>query len=215
MKKIFLVVLVLFVLGAGGFYLSGKQGMPQVSEKENSVATPLDTVTPKVEEKKSVINSIKDAMGLGQKMNCTYTDVDSKGMTTSSTITVDGQKYKFTSDVNGEKMYGLFDGTTQYTWTTGVKGQGWKMDKTCMEELGKLAPKRVEDKSAKAPEAPQDIEKSFANAQNVACVPASNEDFSVPTDVVFVDQCEMMKNSLKALEGMKGKLPAGMNIPGN
>jgi hypothetical protein len=61
---------------------------------------------------------------------------------------------------------------------------------------------------------PEDLQESFATAENVRCTPATSEDFSIPTDIVFTDQCEMLKNSMKALESMKGQLPAGMNIPG-
>ena len=210
MKKFLPVALVLIVLLAGfGFYLFGRQATVPSSEKTDSVETVPEQASPQAEEKSGVISSIKDAMGLGKKMQCTYTDKDDSSV--SSTIFIDGQKFKFTSEMNGEKMYGLFDGETQYTWTTGKEKQGWKMTKACLEELGQTAKQVTEGQPSSTPE---DYQAAFDNAENVACAPAANEDFSVPTDIVFTDQCEMLKNSMKALESMKGQLPAGMNIPG-
>ncbi|MBO8888972.1 hypothetical protein INN86_14050, partial [Staphylococcus aureus] len=57
-----------------------------------------------------MISSIKDAMGLGKKMKCTYSDPSKTGVV--STIFIDGQKTKFSSVVNGETVSGIFDGTT-------------------------------------------------------------------------------------------------------
>jgi hypothetical protein len=158
-----------------------------------------------------VIGSIKDAMGLGQKMKCTYSDKDGSGV--SSTVFVDGQKFKFTTEANGEKMYGVFDGDTQYMWTADAKKQGWKMTKACTEELGKTAEKMTEGSSTSTA-TPQDFQESFDSAENVRCEPAGSEDFSIPADITFVDQCEMIRDSMKALEQMKGQLPEGFTIPG-
>ncbi len=207
MKKLLPIVLALIVLAGIGWYLMSKKqnGLP-VSEDGKSVGTALPTPG----ETPGVIGSIKDAMGLGKKMKCTYS---APGGGVSSTVFIDGQKVKFTSAMNGQAMYGLFDGETQYTWTTGKEKQGWKMTKACMDELGKTASQMAEGAGASVPE-PQDFEKSFDTAQNVQCEPAGSEDFSIPTDITFVDQCEMIRNSMKALEDIKGQLPAGVKIPG-
>lgn len=213
MKKFLPVVLVLIVLlfAGAGFYLFGGQDASPAREKSENAETAKESASLQTEEKGSVIGSIQDAMGIGKKMQCTYSAKDGSG--TSSTVFVDGQKFKFTSEASGEKVYGLFDGETQYTWTTGKEKQGLKMSKACLDELGKTASPVTEGNTA-SNTTPQDIQESFGDAENVSCVAAASEDFSVPTDIVFVDQCEMMRNSMKALEGVKGQLPAGMNIPG-
>lgn len=212
MKKFLPAAIALIVLLAGaGFYLSGRQGASKATEESGSRETARETALPQAEEQGGIIGSIKDAMGLGKKMKCTYSEKDGSG--TASTIFIDGQKFKFTSEMNGEKAYGLFDGETQYTWTTGEKKQGWKMTKACIEELGKTAAQMTEGNSTNT-ETPQDFQESFDNAQNVKCEPATDEDFSIPADITFVDQCEMMRDSMKALEQMKGQLPEGFTIPG-
>lgn len=207
MKRFLPVVLIVLLLGAVGFYLF----RDTLLSPKDSRSTEPDVKLSPAEEDASIIGSIQDAMTLGEKLKCTYSAQAGSG--TSSTIFIDGQKFKSVTDVNGEKMYGLFDGETQYTWTTGTQKQGFKMTKACMEELAKTAPQTTANNNG-GNTTPQDLQKSFDAAQNVSCEAATGEDFSVPTDIVFADQCEMIRNSMKALEDIKGQLPDGVSIPG-
>lgn len=201
---------VALLLAGIGFYVFGRQDAAPASKEEGSTETASEGALPQAEEQGSMIGSIKDAMGLGKKMKCTYSEKDGSGV--SSTVYVDGQKFKFTTEANGEKMYGVSDGDTQYMWT-GTKKQGFKMTKACIEELGKTAGQATEGSGANTT-TPQDFEKSFETAENVRCEAATGEDFSAPADIAFVDQCEMMRSGMKALEQMKGQLPNGFTIPG-
>ena len=208
MKKLLPVALILIVLAGIGWYLMNREPSAPASEQGEGISrTAMQTPG----DAPGVIGSIKDAMGLGKKMKCTYSAKDGSGV--SSTVFVDGKKFKFTTDANGEKMYGVFDGDTQYMWTTGAQQQGFKMTKACTDELAQTAAKMTEGSTANTA-TPQDLEKSFDTAQNVQCEAASGEDFSIPADITFVDQCEMMRESMKALESIKGQLPAGVKIPG-
>ncbi len=211
MKKNLLIVLVLIILALViGWYLVKSRNTAPVSVMETGKdIVNTNEAPPSAGGASGVIGSIKDAMGLGKKMKCAYSGKDGG---TTSTVFVDGQKFKFVSEMNGEKLYGLFDGETQYTWTAGAQKQGWKMTKSCMDELGTLSAR--ETQSAGNDTAPQDYQKSFDAAQNVRCEAAAGEDFSVPADIVFADQCAMLKNSMKSLQNIKGQLPSGVNIPG-
>ena len=169
-------------------------------------------------EKRTVIggvSSIKDAMEKGQKMHCTYTTPDNQGTVVTSSVFIDGQKYKFASGVDTSVMYGLFDGDTQYTWGES-SDQGWKMSRTCLLELSKIAPEVAINGASNVPgtsNGSQDVEKPFLAGQNVVCESAPNEDFSIPTTITFVDQCETMKKALESTSATQRKIPAGMNIP--
>lgn len=215
MKKFLPVfALVIIILLALWFFWFRLRSTSPSTEQGGSGETSSQTALPPTEEKNGVISSIQDAMGLGKKMKCVYSATDGNG---ASTIFVDGQKFKFTSEVNGLKMYGLFDGATQYTWTSKDK-QGWKMDKTCLDELSASVPKVTQENSGTGssdqPTSQSDLRDSFASAQNVQCSPATGEDFSVPADIIFADQCQMIKDSKKAMEQVKDKLPSGFKIPG-
>lgn len=199
MKQILAVAVVVVVLVGGWLLLRGNEaGTPEAGKSENTASNTVGTGT---EDKgMGVVSSIKDAMGLGKTMQCTY--ASSTGTdAVMSTVYVDGKKFLAESVVNGVKSHVLSDGETQYIWTDGTK-QGMKMTTVCLAELQKSLPASANQT------APQDYAKSFDTAQNVNCSVASGSvSLTVPSDVVFTDQCEMLKESMKALEGMKGKIP--------
>ncbi len=200
MKGILGAVILVLVLGGGGwFFLSQKT---DVSRSENAG----QGVKTAEEQSPSVIGSIKDAMGLGQAMRCTYVAGEA-GESVTSSVFVSGQKFKSESEVNGTKVHALFDGDMQYTWMGDTK-QGTKMSKVCLDELKGSLPD-VQGGTGGTPKI-EDYSQTFDAANNVSCVAAAGADFSVPTDVVFIDQCAMMKESLKMMEQYKDKLPAGM-----
>src|SRR3990167_9560301 len=103
MKKLLPVALILIVLAGIGWYLMNREPSAPASEQGEGVSR---TAMRTPGGAPGVIGSIKDAMGLGKKMKCTYSAKAGSGV--SSTVFVDGKKFKFTTDANGEKMYGVF-----------------------------------------------------------------------------------------------------------
>lgn len=211
MSKIIGVVMV-GVLLIGGWFL-WKNTKTAEAPGDNAMETPIppqisDTVE---SETQGIVASIKDAMGLGKKMQCTYTSKTEKGESFQSTVIVDGATFKTVSNVGDMTVYGLFDGKDQYTWTSQSK-EGYKMSKVCMEELQSLAPSQ-ESEDISRPKI-DDLEKQFDVAQNVNCIPATSADFGLPKEVAFTDQCVMMKQSLEMMKQFQGKLPTGVTIPG-
>ncbi len=156
----------------------------------------------------SVISGFKDAISSGKKMKCTYT-VQQNGDEFKSEAFVEGEKYKSTSTLNGKGMYAVFDGKATYTWSDDSK-QGMKMDTACLEEMQS----QVEDHQGEAVEEEMHYDgDAFGGALDVKCERVSSIDFSVPTDVEFVDQCELMKNQQKQLEELQQNLPQGFELP--
>lgn len=207
MKKLSIII-ILLAIGTILYFANGRnmsQKSPDsLTRQENATGTQAASVKQDI----PLIGSIKDAMGLGKKMACSYPSTD--GTNASSTVFIDGQKIKFMTAVNGETMYGLFDNDTQYTWTSGEKKQGMKMSKTCLEEIKNLVPQQAQSDNSPQTQNYQ----SFENMQNVNCVEANNtEDFSLPTDITFTDQCEMMRKAMQGMNQFKGKLPDGVKIP--
>lgn len=206
MKKILILIAVVLLLLGGAYYWLG--GDKEVNTSKNETST--DSLMEKKTETAGVVSSIKDAMGLGKKLKCTYTTTEG-GADVSSSVVLDGKKFKFTTTVNGERMQGVFDGQTQYLWSSDKKMQGFKMDKSCIDGLTDIA----EDLSQNSTE--QDIAKDYSEmfdmAQDVKCEAASGEDFSIPSDVMFLDQCEMMKQSAEMLKNLKTQMPDGVKLP--
>ena len=97
------------------------------------------------------------------------------------------------------------------------------MENACLEELSKSAPEK-ETGSKEPLDDEFSKEEDFEDAMDVKCEDASGVDFSVPADVDFKDQCEMMKNVMKNIpsganmpkgmpQGMPENMPSGVNIP--
>ncbi len=156
------------------------------------------------EEQGGVISSIKDAMGLGKKMKCTYTVKTEEGTDTYITY-VDGEKYKSESEFDGKMQLSVFDGEIIYSWNNKDK-DGTKMSMKCLEDLNKPS----ENNNSDIPESIETPEESFDDATDVKCEDISSVDFTIPSDVVFKDQCEEMRKLIESLSNFKNQLPEQM-----
>lgn len=191
MKKI----LVFSVLAIGIIFLSG------CANKGTENANQQQTMQ---NEEGGIINSIKDAIGLGKKMQCTYTYKEGDESFTT-TAYIEGKKYKGESEVMGKKQLAVFDGETMYSWSEEDK-KGTKWTKSCMDELET----NTEDSDSSTIEDPTDVSETFEDAMDVKCTPVSSIDFSIPSDIEFSDMCEQMKTMQKRFGNMKNNMPGNM-----
>lgn len=151
---------------------------------------------------------IKDAITKGEKLECVYSTSDSEGEQ-SVKMYMSGEKYKSVVTADGEEFNSLFDGEAQYSWPSTEK-EGIKMSAECVEEFG------VEDESMENMDDYEDFD-NFRTTDEVleqdlemTCNKISEIDFSVPSDVKFVDQCEMVKNQMQQMQQLQDSLPEGM-----
>lgn len=205
MKSVLGVIIIVLVLGVGGFFLMRKNTpeTPLVAVSENAKGNEGKIVQ---EPAPSLVSSLKDAIGLGQKMQCTYT-IKNKDMVATSRASIDGQKFRSETEMNGMKMFMLSDGETQYMWNSASQ-QGFKMDKACLESLKSSVPESAQGTGNPTPQA-GDYQATLDTATNVSCEPTTSVDFSLPMEVSFVDQCAMMEQGKKMMEQFKGQLPSG------
>lgn len=214
MGKIIGLVVVAVVLIGGFLYWNSRESDVTGMEKaaEGLMVVSGDTAD-MAKEEKGIVSSIKDAMGLGTKMQCTYAIGDDKSI--QATVMVDGEKFKSTTVMKDMTIHGLFDGESQYTWTDKEK-QGSKMSKACLDKMTArfqdMSASSTTKESAAAPSI-QDLREGFDGLKNVQCQPAAAIDFSLPKEVTFIDQCAMIEQSMKMMEEMKDKMPAGMTMP--
>lgn len=211
-KIIGLVVVAALLIGGFLYWNSRETGSTGMEKTDGGMMGVSDEVAGATKETGGIVSSIKDAMGLGRKMQCTYAIGDDKSM--QAVVLVDGEKFKSTTVMKDMTVYGLFDGETQYTWTDNEK-QGNKMSKTCLDKMTARFQDMSADASKKSDTAPsvQDLREGFDGLKDVQCQAASAADFSLPKDVSFVDQCAMIEQSMKMMDEMKDKLPAGMTMP--
>lgn len=203
MKKTITVFLLVLAVGVfAGCAKKPVENQGQTKNEESAVK----------EESGGVISSIKDAMGLGKKMQCTYKYKDNEQSFTS-TVYVDGKKYKGESEVMGKKQLMVFDGETMYMWPEGEK-KGTKWTKSCMDDLNKENEKN-EDKGTSnfSQDEIKDVEDAFKDAMDVKCTPVASIDFSVPSDIIFSDMCQELKTLQEKFQGIGNDLPSGGSLP--
>lgn len=207
MKKT--IIIASLVLAVGFFTGCSKKASETQNQSQNAKTEQSN------KSQDGVIGSIKDAMGLGKAMECTYSYKVGEQNSTSKMF-IDGTKFRSENDIMGEKQISIFDGETMYNWSETDK-KGFKWTKSCMEELSKSYNKE-ENKNGPADIA-TDPEEAFKDTFDTKCVSVSSIDFSIPSDVEFANQCDIMKEQFKKMEEMKKNAPAnagipeGMNIP--
>lgn len=201
MKKILLGI---FVLGAV-VLVSG------CAKKTNPEPGPKGTG----EEQKTegrIISSIKDAIGLGKKMECTYTYKSGEETITTKAY-IEGKKYKGESEFMGKKQLMVFDGETMYSWSESEK-KGTKWSQSCMEEINKEnEPEKNSDISKPTEDEIKDASEAFKDAMDVKCTDVASIDFSVPSDIEFSDMCQQLKEMQEKFKNMGDNLPKGVNVP--
>lgn len=150
-----------------------------------------------------VINSIKDAMGLGKKMKCTYRYTFGDQVN-ESVVYVDGKKYKSSYEMGNQKTNSYFDGEMSYTWTEEQKN-GTKISMACLKEIGEKYKNEEQNQNRNQNQNQFKAgEDAFDNAVDTKCEP-TNEDISLPSGIAFTDQCEQMKAQMQSMQEMMKK----------
>ncbi|MFA6183844.1 MAG: hypothetical protein WC682_01950 [Parcubacteria group bacterium] len=205
MKKISLFFIILFLVVA----LSGC-GKKVENNSNTNGQTDSGEANPQMEamdnanlgsegNKEGILAKLKNAISSGKVMKCTYKMNDLDG--SSEIITyMQGDKYKTELNIGQVKTSSVFDGDSMYSWSAGQK-TGTKMTMDCINSLNT---KEAVDKDIPSSEPIQDDKDfmdSLKNSQDLNCEDAKDIDFSIPSDVTFIDQCEMLKSQQKMIEG--------------
>lgn len=150
-------------------------------------------------------------LAAGKKMRCEYA-MGEGGKTMTAIMYMDKDRYRTEMDMPMGKMISLYDGKVMYSWAEGTK-QGMKMDMKCMEDMESDLPTEdaSSDAPSKAPESYESPEDALGSIPDISCEEVSDSiDLSVPSDVVFTDQCEMMKKSMEQMKQLEGQIPDSM-----
>lgn len=198
MKKFLFGAIALVVIAAGAmafFGSIGKSGVPVA--KKDVVAPKQEAATENGDDTgagEAVDGPIKDVLGLGRKARCTYTAESGDKTDQSAAVAIDGKRFKSVVSVPGGKMYMVFDGDTQYVWTDADKN-GFRIDRTCFEDVQKGLPENL-----RSGDFAESAGEGFNTAKDANCQLAASVDISVPTDIVFADQCALLRDSVKTLQ---------------
>lgn len=204
MKKISLLTLgLVLVLGLSGCGKVDKSNVNKNSEAD--LAKNQESVVANEESNKgemSMVDKLKNSISSGKKMKCTYKMTDENGSTEVVTY-MQGDKYKSEIIIGGMKTASVFDGDIMYSWVSGQK-TGTKMTMDCINGLDIKGETETETDTVpeNIPESEDEFVDTLNNAENLNCEDADDIDFTVPSDVDFVDQCEMLKSQQKMIEGL-------------
>lgn len=179
MKKLIPVIVILLLLGVGGyFFLTQKGGtIPLTGQIQNKLN----------ESGGNVISSIQDAILKATPLKCEYPDDKGNTMTTY----IKGDKIRGTGQVSADpKSQGefLMRDNKMYTWDSKTK-------KGVIIGFNKNIPTQTAQISQSPDQKTQTVEnlEKYKNYCKVAVI--SDSMFNVPTDVQFTDLEEQMKNS--------------------
>ncbi len=145
----------------------------------------------------------------GKKMRCTYAVAMGEGNTLTTTMFADKDRYRTEVELPTGTTVSIFDGKAMYTFTKGTK-QGMKMDIECAKGLKDSLPK-TDQATVPVPQTYDSPETAIGNVPDIACAETSESpDFSIPSDITFVDQCAMLKASLDQMKNIQNQIPDGV-----
>lgn len=178
---------------AGGCWSSDKQQpMPEQGQAPQGQAAQGGQDTPS--GKQSFKNSLKDLMGMGSSLKCTW-DKQEEDSKIKGTVYITGNKFMQDmqiSDMSGQdgKPYtfnALSDGEWFYSWNTMMPGSGMKFKLSELEAQSGEASDTVEKADS-----PADLQEEL----DFECEPWSgNGDFTPPANMEFKDNTQMLKNA--------------------
>ena len=159
-----------------------KQGK-ELASKANELAN----------KENGVLGGLKNILNGGASLKCESDDGKAVTYTNGKT---------FRSEVleNEKKQIIIMKDDVMYSWESGTK-TGNKMKKDCFDEIQKDLNLPEQDKTVDVIDdlSVENLEKEQAEGK-INCKPSTEADFNIPTDIKFVDQCEVMKEQLKAMQ---------------
>lgn len=212
-------VLALLVL-SGCFGKKEEQSVPKSTEKTSQNEESADDPTTGAPIDDSIAGKFKEMLTVGKKLECSYTMKNEDGESTQVVMIMDGEKkYRMTMKGGPEgNQYAVSDGENMHFWSEGTK-QGMKMNYECIEDMAKKMESESNDSKTGIPVDASQY-KYDSNADALDAIPEidckeslAGIDVSVPNDIAFIDQCQMMENAAKMMKESMKNIPSGMLPP--
>lgn len=199
----------IIAIAAGIVFLAGCGNQSANNDKKQNPEKPNNQ---EMKQEKKMGNAFSEAMASGKLTKCNYAVKNQEGKETAFAVYLQGKKYASEMPFGEDKYYkSVFDGENMYSWIKGEM-QGFVMNASCVNEMKAEKEKNGSENNYQIPSL--DVEERFKDAVNVKCEEAGDFDFSIPQDIKFVDQCEMLKSMMKNVGSFTtGDQNATKNIP--
>ncbi len=187
-------VIVVLTIALAGFTGCGEK-IDQLKDAKDNVTSKIENGKELTKDGSGFMGGLKEAMQGGVSMKCVNIDADGEWVTYTN-----GKKFRSEGLLNGKTQIVLVVDGASYMWEKGAK-TGQKMDMKCIKDFQKDMgmPEYVEEEKMDFDYTPEKIEAEEASGK-LKCTPTTDADFSIPTDITFVDQCAVMKQNMTGLK---------------
>ena len=132
----------------------------------------------------------------GEKLSCTYTD-DQGG---EAQVFMDGENYRMEYVSDQGNMTSVSREGVLYIWGDQMPDSGMKFAQDCFEDF--------DTPSSSSQEYYTSSEEVVEEIPDISCTSIDRVDTSIPENISFVDQCDMMKQ----FQQMETQLPEGVEM---
>ena len=195
MNKI-VIVTGMFILLVGAavaaFFLMREDAAPRTQEQEQAMEQGGDGVEAWIA-----------GLASGKRMECEYRMMGENGAETSVKMYAERDRYRTEVMTPQGKYISISDGNTVYSFLEGSK-EGMKMDMDCMKDMAADLPK-VEGMPVREQYAVP--EEAIGNTPGISCRETDSVDVSVPSDIIFTDQCAMLRQQTEMMKQYQEQMP--------
>lgn len=189
MKKIILIILVVGVLLAGGWYFTTQKGSSPVSK-------PGSDTTQNVSDDDTYSGTLQKILGLGKSLKCTWSMEGAEG-----TSWIKNKNVYTEISAQGYESRAIMKDNCMWAWAEG-QAQGVK---TCYESTEEMYEELDKSEQQAQPDAGQSTEEvAIPSDVEYNCQPASIADsqFDPPADVNFLDMDELVPQTTEDMQDM-------------
>lgn len=186
-------------VGPGYKPAPAQEGAQQRSGIELSVATSESEQKALPFEPNMTFSDLVSSIEKNEMLECKYLIQDEETLEDiEANAYVDGEKYKtITYTSGGDTLYSIFDGEVFYSWSKD-SAEGFKMEKNCARRFSGTQQEQEDDGEFDLGSF-KTSNRLFEEDVVINCQPTPYVDVSVPAEVRFVDQCEMLEGQIEAI----------------
>lgn len=195
MKNLVPVVVILLLLGVGGYYVMNSKSMNKPPASEQKVTTSPT-------QGSGLFGSIKDALSKSVSLKCEYPDPRTKA-TVTTYIKNGAVRVMGMSIQNNKSSNAIMKDNKMWIWTEG-ETQGMMLDLTIPATGKKVTGEPTREDQRERVLAEMEKYKNYCKTEVVA-----DSLFTPPSDVKFTD----LQNLMKDFKVPSGVMPSGYVIP--
>lgn len=180
---------------SAAFFMMRDDASPQAGDERSAVV--------EQSQEESGIAKWREGLEAGKSLACDYRMMGGEGEGTPVKMYVERDRYRTEVETPQGTYISISDGKTVHSFLEGSR-EGMKMDMDCMKELADDLPKTGDTPAQEQYAAPAE---AIDNIPGISCRETGSVDVSVPSDIVFTDQCAMLRQQTEMMKQYKDQMP--------